>query len=110
VRANHLDQLDQEVTEARSGPLEAYAGALERAVAACQGDAEASRYLDVLELHSELAETYDRLGRVEDALRNADVLAEQGYACTPDPRCRRAELLTRRAPDLRKCRNQGLFR
>jgi SEC-C motif len=95
VRANHLDQLDQEVTEARSGPPEAYAGALERAVAACQGDAEAARYLDVLELHSELAETYDRLGRVEDALRNADVLAEQGYACTPDPRCRRAELLTR---------------
>ena len=31
----------------------------------------------------------------EEALRHADVLAEQGYACVPDPRCRRAEILTR---------------
>jgi tetratricopeptide (TPR) repeat protein len=95
VRANDLDQLNREIAEARSGPPEAYAEALERAVAACQGDADAARHLDVLELHSELAETYDRLGRVEDALRHADVLAEQGYACAPDPRCRRAEILTR---------------
>jgi len=95
VGAKDLDQLDREITEARSGPSEAYAEALERAVAACRDDAEAARYLDVLELHCELAETYDRLGRVEDALRHADVLAEQGYACAPDPRCRRAEILTR---------------
>lgn len=93
--ANDLDHLDREITEAHSGPPEAYAEVLERAVAACQGDAKAARYLDVLELHSELAETYDRLGRVEDALRHADVLAEQGYACAPDPRCRHAEILTR---------------
>ncbi len=90
-----LDQLDREIAEARSGPPEAYAEALERAVAACQGNVEAASPLDVLELHSELAETYDRLGRVEDALRHADVLAEQGYACAPDSRCRRAEILTR---------------
>ncbi len=93
--ANDLDQLEREIAEARSGPPEAYAEALERAVSACQGDADAARHLDVLELHSELAETYDRLGHVEDALRHADVLAEQGYACAPDPRCRRAEILTR---------------
>ncbi len=49
----------------------------------------------MLELHSELAETYDRMGRVEDALGHADVLVERGYACMPDPRCRRAEILTR---------------
>jgi tetratricopeptide (TPR) repeat protein len=95
VRTDDMDQLDREINRARSGPPEAYAEALERAVAACQGDAEAATYLDVLELHSELAETYDRLGRVNDALRHADVLAEQGYACAPDPRCRRAEILTR---------------
>ncbi len=95
VRTDELDQLDHEINQARSGAPEAYAEALERAVAACQGDAEAARYLDVLELHSELAETYDRLGRVEDALRHADVLAEEGYASEPDPRCRRAEILTR---------------
>ena len=95
LRTDEMDQLDREINQARSGPPEAYAEALERAVGACQGDAEAARYLDVLELHSELAETYDRLGRVEDALRHADVLADQGYACAPDPRCRRAEILTR---------------
>ncbi len=95
VRTDEMDQLDREISRARSGPPEAYAEVLERAVAACQGDAQAAKYLDVLELHSELAETYDRLGRVEDALRHADVLAEQGYACAPDPRCRRAEILTR---------------
>lgn len=68
---------------------------LERAIAACEDDAAAAAYLDALELHSELAETYDRLGRVEEALQHADVLVEQGYRSEPDPRCRRAEILTR---------------
>jgi tetratricopeptide (TPR) repeat protein len=95
MRTDEMDQLDREISRARSGPPEAYAEVLERAVAACRGDAQAAKYLDALELHSELAETYDRLGRVEDALWHADVLAEQGYACAPDPRCRRAEILTR---------------
>ena len=95
VRTDEMDQLDRDISRARSGPPEAYAEVLERALAACQGDAQAAKHLDVLELHSELAETYDRVGRVEDALRHADVLAEQGYACAPDPRCRRAEILTR---------------
>jgi hypothetical protein len=95
VRTEEMDQLEREINQARSGAPEAYAEVLEQAVAACQDDAEAASYLDVLELHSELAETYDRLGRVEDALRHADVLVEQGYACAPDPRCRRAEILTR---------------
>ena len=95
VRRDELDQLDREINRARSGPPEGYAEVLERAVAACQGDAEAASYFEVLELHSELAETYDRLGRVEDALGHADVLVERGYSCAPDPRCRRAEILTR---------------
>ncbi len=73
----------------------AYAEVLERAIAVCDEDPGAAVYLDVLELHSELAETYDRLGRVEEALRHADVLVERGYRCSPDPRCRRAEILTR---------------
>lgn len=68
---------------------------MDRGLAACRTDAAAAAYLDSLELHSELAETYDRLGRVEDALRHADVLVEEEYACAPDPRCRRAEILTR---------------
>lgn len=95
MRSENLDRLDREINQARSGPAQAYAEALERGLAACDADPGAAAYLDVLELHSELAETYDRLGRVEDALRHADVLAERGYACMPDPRCRRAEILTR---------------
>lgn len=95
MRTEELDRLDRDITTARSGPAEAYAHALEQGLAACEADAAAAEYLNVLELHSDLAETYDRLGRVEDALRHADVLADQGYACMPDPRCRRAEILTR---------------
>lgn len=49
----------------------------------------------MLELHSELADAYDEMGRVEEALRHADVLAEARWRCLPDPRCRRAEILTR---------------
>ena len=94
----HVDDVDRvyrELREAAAGPPEAYARVLERALAACEADPAADEYLDVLELHDELAETYDQLGRVEDALRHADVLAEQGYQSEPDPRCRRAEILTR---------------
>jgi SEC-C motif len=97
VRTEELARLDREITKARSGPAEAYAQVLEAALAACESDADAAAYLDELELHSELAEAYDRLGRLEEALRHADVLAERGYACMPDPRCRRAEILTRHA-------------
>ncbi len=95
VRNEELNRLDQEIRTAARGSGEAYAEVLERAIAAGEDDAAAAAYLDVLELHSELIDTYDRLGRVEDALRHADVLVEQGYRSEPDPRCRRAEILTR---------------
>jgi tetratricopeptide (TPR) repeat protein len=72
-----------------------YAAVQKRALAACADDRYAAERFDELELHSELADVYDRMGRVEDALRHADVLAERGYACRPDPRCRRAEILMR---------------
>jgi tetratricopeptide (TPR) repeat protein len=95
VRDKELIRLGDELDAARSGPVEAYVEVLERALSVCEGDREAAEYLDELGLHDELAATYDRLGRVEEALLHADVLAERGYACTPDPRCRRAEILTR---------------
>ncbi|SNR59612.1 SEC-C domain-containing protein [Blastococcus mobilis] len=94
----HVDEADRvyrELREAAAGPPETYARVLERALAACAADPAADECLDVLELHDELAEAYDRLGRVEDALRHADVLVERGYRSAPDPRCRRAEILTR---------------
>lgn len=85
----------RELSEAAAGPPEAYAQVLERALAVCEADPAADEYLDVLELHDELAGAYDRLGRVEDALRHTDVLVQGGYQSEPDPRCRRAEILTR---------------
>ncbi len=95
VRSGELDRLDRQIRGASRGPALAYADVLERAIGVCDEDPGAAAFLDVLELHSELAETYDRLGRVEEALRHADVLVEHGYRCQPDPRCRRAEILTR---------------
>lgn len=58
-------RLGGELDAARSGPVEAYAEVLERALVVCDDDREAAAYLDELELHDELAEAYDRLGRVE---------------------------------------------
>jgi len=79
VHVDEADRVYRELREAATGPPETYARVLERALAACEADPAADDYLDVLELHDELAEAYDRLGRVEDALRHADVLVERGY-------------------------------
>ena len=95
VQAGEWDRVHREIRRSAAGPPEAYAQVLERALAACEADPAADGYLDVLELHDELADAYDRLGRVEDALRHADVLVDRGYQSAPDPRCRRAEILTR---------------
>lgn len=95
VRTEDLDRLDAEIRHANRGPAAEYAEVLERAIATCEADATAAEYLDVADLHSELAEAYDQLGRVEEALREADLLVELGYRSQPDPRCRRAEILTR---------------
>ncbi|MGH3493133.1 MAG: SEC-C metal-binding domain-containing protein [Sciscionella sp.] len=95
MRTDDLDRLNREIRAASRGPAGAYAQVLERAITASEADPAAARYLDVLDLHSELAEAYDQLGRVEDALRHADALVEGGYRSEPDPRCRRAEILTR---------------
>lgn len=95
MRTEDLNRLDREIRRASRGPAGAYVEVLERAIAVCDDDPDAAAHLDVLELHSELADAYDRLGRVEDALRHADALAEHGYRSEPDSRCRRAEILTR---------------
>ncbi|HET7475915.1 MAG TPA: SEC-C metal-binding domain-containing protein [Dermatophilaceae bacterium] len=95
MRTEDLDRLDREIRRAGRGPADDYAEVLERAIAQCEDDAAAAEYLDLPELHSELADAYDRLGRVEEALRHADALVELGYRSEPDPRCRRAEILTR---------------
>lgn len=95
MRTEELDRLDREIHRARRGPAEEYAQVLERVIAECEDDGAAAERLDLPELHSELADTYDRLGRVEEALRHAGMLVDLGYRSEPDPRCRRAEILTR---------------
>lgn len=95
VHSRDIDQLDRDLRRAASGPDEDYAVVLERALEVCAADPMAADELDELELHSDLADVYDRMGRVEDALQHADVLVERGYACSPDPRCRRADILMR---------------
>ena len=90
-----VDQLAGELRRASAGSDAEYAAVLERALAACASDPAVADDLDELDLHSDLAAVYDRMGRVEDALAQVDVLVERGYRCAPDPRCRRAEILMR---------------
>lgn len=95
MHVDEADRVNRELREAAAGAPETYVRVLEQALAACEADPSAGEYLDELELHDELAEAYDRMGRVADALRHADVLVQRGYRSDPDPRCRRAEILTR---------------
>lgn len=88
-------ELGRRLDRARTSSPAAYSAVLEEAIAHCEGDEEAAEHLDLLDLHSELCDQYDLLGRVEDALRHADALVEGGYESRPPPRCRRAEILTR---------------
>jgi tetratricopeptide (TPR) repeat protein len=95
VRSQDIDQLADELRAASTRSDAEYTAVLERALAACVSDPVLADELDELELHSELADVYDRTGRVEEALEQVDVLVERGYRCSPDPRCRRAEILMR---------------
>jgi tetratricopeptide (TPR) repeat protein len=96
VGSRDVDQLAGALRRASNGSSDAeYAAVLERALAACASDPVVADELDELDLHSELADVYDRMGRVERALEQVEVLVERGYRCAPDPRCRRAEILMR---------------
>ena len=61
VRTGGLDRLDRQIRGAARGAAAVYAEVLKRAISVCDEDPGAAGYLDVLELHSELAETYVRL-------------------------------------------------
>jgi tetratricopeptide (TPR) repeat protein len=88
------DELERVLT---TSPREATAaaGVLERAVTACRADPEARDWFDLAGLLDELAEVYQQLGRVEDALEAMRAAIEAGYAGRPDPRCRLAEIMLR---------------
>jgi tetratricopeptide (TPR) repeat protein len=80
-----------------ASPRDAAAGAevLERAVAACRADPEARDWFDLPGLLDELAEVYQELDRVDDALAAMRAAIEAGYDGEPDPRCRLAEIMLR---------------
>src|SRR5256885_15154176 len=83
-----------------ASPRDAVADAevLERTVAACRADPEARDSFDLPGLLDELAEVYQQLGRVEDALAAMQVAIDAGYAGSPDPRCPRTGIMVRVGP------------
>jgi tetratricopeptide (TPR) repeat protein len=73
----------------------AAAGVLERAVAACRAEPYVADWFDLPGLLDELAEVYQELDRVDDALQAMHAAIAAGYHGSPDPRCRLAEILLR---------------
>jgi tetratricopeptide (TPR) repeat protein len=90
-------ELNAELERVLSGPRDAGTAAqvLERAVAACQADPDARDWFDLPGLLDELAEVYQELGRVDDALATMQAALQAGYDGVPDPRCRLAEIMLR---------------
>lgn len=91
-------QLEDELAQVLSAsPRDAVAGAevLERAVAACRADPEVRDWFDLPGLLDELAEIYQQLDRVDDALAAMQAAIDAGYDGDPDPRCRLAEIMLR---------------
>jgi tetratricopeptide (TPR) repeat protein len=98
TRADVLEverELEQAISARPQGPTR-LAVALEQAVDACRRSPEAASGVFYLpELLGELAETYERLGRPDDALATMQAAIDAGYGGEPDPRCRLAEILLR---------------
>jgi tetratricopeptide (TPR) repeat protein len=88
------DELERVLTTSPPDPAAA-AEVLERAVAACRADSETRDWFDLPGLLDELAEVYQQLDRVDDALAAMREAIAAGYAGEPDPRCRLAEIMLR---------------
>ena len=92
-------RLDRElatVLGARPRDPKACADVLERAAFACRTDpaAAAEQWVEA-ELLDELADCYEALGRVDEAITVMRRALQVGWAGVPDGRCRIAELLMR---------------
>lgn len=72
------------------------AAALQEAIAAARNSpATVDAYFDLAGLLDELSTAYETLGRPDEALDAMQQAIEAGYAGTPDPRCRLAEIQLR---------------
>ena len=95
VDVTELEDQLQRVLTACPRDAAVAAEVLERAISACRADPTALDWFDLPGLLDELAEVYQQLGRVDDALAAMRAAIEAGYAGSPDPRCRLAEILLR---------------
>jgi tetratricopeptide (TPR) repeat protein len=71
------------------------AAALERSIGLARTDAQAAEYFELSELYDLLADEYEQLGRVDDALSAMRGALAAGWTGRPDGRCRLAEILMR---------------
>jgi DNA repair ATPase RecN len=86
----------EQATSARPQDPARLAAALKRAVDMCRRMPEATSGVFYLpELLGELAESYERLDRTDDALSTMRAALDAGYTGASDPRCRLAEILLR---------------
>jgi tetratricopeptide (TPR) repeat protein len=95
VDVTELEDQLQRVLTACPRDAAVAAEVLERAISACRADPEARDWFDLPGLLDELAEIYQQLGRVDDALEAMRAAIDAGYAGSPDPRCRLAEIMLR---------------
>jgi tetratricopeptide (TPR) repeat protein len=95
VDVTELEDQLQRVLTACPRDAAVAAEVLERAISACRADPTAWDWFDLPGLLDELAEVYQQLGRVDDALAAMRAAIDAGYAGSPDPRCRLAEIMLR---------------
>jgi tetratricopeptide (TPR) repeat protein len=95
VEVGELEDELNRVLSASPRHAGAAAQVLERAVAVCRADPEARGWFDLPGLLDELAEVYQELDRVDDALATMQAAIQAGYDGVPDPRCRLAEIMIR---------------
>ncbi len=95
VNVAELEHELEHVLTASPRDAAAAADVLERAIGTCRADPTALDWFDLPGLLDELAEVYQQLGRVDDALAAMRAAIDAGYTGSPDPRCRIAEILLR---------------
>ena len=97
-QAAEIGRVDQELAAAMGARLRdaaACISALEKAIALARSDSAAADVFYLPELLDELAELYDQVGRVDDALAAMRQALDEGWRGQPDGRCRLAEVLMR---------------